>query len=60
MIVAKTKMDDFPDSCFKCKYAYNFDISTKYCVQTGLTITSKGSYKRMKHCPLVEVKNEEV
>lgn len=60
MIVAKTNFTEFPESCYKCKYAYTFDIANKYCVQNGRAIPSKCCLKRMKNCPLMEVKDEKV
>lgn len=62
MIVAKTDFTEFPESCYKCKYAYALDVTKKYCVQDGRIITQKWKYKRKPHCPLmeVEVKNESV
>lgn len=60
MIISKTNMGSFPENCYKCKYAYTFDIANKYCVQNGMAITSKGCLKRMKYCPLMEVEDETV
>lgn len=59
MIVAKTNLTEFPECCYKCKYAYVFDISTKYCVITGKTIPSKGAVRRINDCTLMEVEDEQ-